>query len=472
MSYPQIIQGGMGIGVSSWTLASAVAQRGQLGVVSSSGIDAVVARKLQLGDVGGHIREALQNFPLQDMAERVLERFFIAGGKAHDAPFKSKPLPSIRPSQALLELIVVANFVEVYLAKRGHNGSIGINLLEKIQLPTLPSLFGAMLAGVDYVLMGAGIPRAIPAALDRLSSLETTDLKIDVTGALPDEEFTTAFNPKEFCPEGTKEVKRPNFLAIVSSATLATTLAKKCTGRVDGFVVEDKTAGGHNAPPRGGLTLDSAGEPVYGPRDDANLEQIRELGLPYWLAGSFGRPGGLGKARELGAQGIQVGTAFAFCNESGMDPSIKARAIQMSLDNQSRVFTDPFASPTGFPFKVLEMPETLSDDEIYQDRERVCDLGYLREAYRKSDGTVGYRCPGEPVEDYKKKGGDPANTNRRKCVCNGLFATIGLGQVRKGTPEPPLVTAGFDAGCISQFLKPGATEYDANDVLDRLLEEE
>ena len=74
------------------------------------------------------------------------------------------------PSRRVEQLIVAANFVEVYLAKEGHDGPVGVNYLEKLQAPTLPSLYGAMLAGVDYVLMGAGIPKAIPALLDDLAA--------------------------------------------------------------------------------------------------------------------------------------------------------------------------------------------------------------------------------------------------------------------------------------------------------------
>lgn len=40
---PIIIQGGMGVAVSAWPLARAVAETGQLGVVSGTGIDVVVA---------------------------------------------------------------------------------------------------------------------------------------------------------------------------------------------------------------------------------------------------------------------------------------------------------------------------------------------------------------------------------------------------------------------------------------------
>ena len=87
------------------------------------------------------------NFPLPGVADRVLDRYFIEGGKAADAPFRPIPMASPQPTREHLELTVIANFVEVYLAREGHDGLVGINFLEKIQLPTLPSLFGAMLAG-------------------------------------------------------------------------------------------------------------------------------------------------------------------------------------------------------------------------------------------------------------------------------------------------------------------------------------
>lgn len=453
----------MGVAVSSWPLARAVASSGQLGVVSGTGLDVVFARRLQLGDVGGHLRDAIEHFPLREMAERVWDRYFVKGGKKPGAPFKSKPLPAIKMPKALTELIVVGSFVEVFLAKKGHSGQVGINLLEKIQLPTIPTLFGAMLAGVDYVLMGAGIPRAIPAILDDLAALRPTQLKLDVAGALPGEAFFSDFDPNEFA---TVAPKRPKFLAIVSSTALATTLARKSTGEVNGFIVEGSTAGGHNAPPRGAMQLSEIGEPIYGPRDEPDLEAIKELGLPFWLAGSFGTHEGLEKALELGATGIQVGTPFAFCEESGIDLGIKTTV----LGGEPHVFTDPMASPTGFPFKVVEMEGTLSEGGVYEERERICDLGYLRQSYRKEDGKVGYRCAGEPVEGYIAKGGTAEETEGRKCLCNALAATVGLPQIRKdGYVEPPIVTAGDCVTEVRQFLAEGKTSYTAADVIDRLL---
>lgn len=456
----------MGVAVSAWPLARAVSLRDQLGVVSGTGLDAILARRLQLGDIGGHMAEALAHFPIKEMAERVWERYFVPGGKAPGTPFKSKPLPSINPSKALLELIVVANFAEVWLAKCGHDGLVGVNLLEKIQLPTLPSLYGAMLAGVDVVLMGAGIPRAIPGALERLSQALPTDLRIDVAGG---DAALMHFDPTYFSKE---ELRRPKFFGIVSSVSLAQLLARKCTPGADGFVIEGPTAGGHNAPPRGEMHLTQAGEPIYGERDIPDFEKFRDLGLPFWLAGSCGTREKLVAAQAEGARGIQVGTGFAFCEESGIRADIKAEVIRRSIEGSARVFTDPKASPTGFPFKVLELEGSASEAPVYEARERICDLGYLREMYRKPDGGLGYRCASEPIEDFVKKGGAVSETVGRKCVCNGLMGAVGFAQVRHGVTEPILGTAGDDVANVARYLKPGRTSYTADDVIDSLLGED
>ena len=461
----------MGAGVSDWRLARAVSQTGQLGVVSGTALACILTRRLQVGDPGGHIRRALENFPVPGVAPRVVADYFIPGGKADDAPFKAVTMPTINPGPDFVALTVLANFVEVFLAKEGHAGLVGINFLEKIQLPTLPSIFGAMLAGVDYVLMGAGIPRSIPGVMDKLAKGEAVELKIDVEGALPGEEFHTRFDPAAFCGGSAPKLKRPFFLGIVASATLAITLARKSNGTVDGFVVEGETAGGHNAPPRGAMQLSATGEPIYGPRDTPDLEKIRELGLPFWLAGSFGSPEKLVEAQRLGAAGIQVGTAFAFCEESGIRADLKRQIIQLSREGRAGVFTDPLASPTGFPFKVVQLAGTSSDAQLVATRTRICDLGYLRHVYRKADGSIGYRCPAEPVDDYVRKGGATCETDRRQCVCNGLTGTIGLAQTRPGGElELALITAGNEVAHVADFLRPGRDSYTAAEVVNRLLE--
>lgn len=454
----------MGVGVSGWRLARAVASEGQLGVVSGTAMDIVMTRQLQLGDTGGHLRRAMEAFPYPEITARILERYFIRGGKAPDAPFRTPPMVSHEPSRATLELVMVSIFTAVHLAKEGHAGVVGLNLLEKIQTPTLPALYGAMLAGVNVVLMGAGIPRQIPGILDGLAAGRAVEMKLDVSGAK--EGVRMRMDPAEFGE--VRPLNRPAFLAIVSSPVLAENLRRKSSGRVDGFVVEASVAGGHNAPPRGPMVLSGLGEPVYGERDAIDPAKFVEIGLPFWLAGGYGRAGRLQEALAAGAKGIQVGTAFAFCEESGFEPGIKSRVISALRGGGLAVRTDALASPTGFPFKVAKIPGSIADPVIYQNRARVCDLGVLREAYQKPDGSVGFRCSAEPEAVYQAKGGDPAATSGRFCLCNSLCASAGVGQLRDGAPEPQLVTIGDDLDAVRDFLHDARETYTAAEVIRRL----
>lgn len=473
--YPVVIQGGMGAGISGWRLAQTVSRMGQLGVVSGTALDEILVRRLQDGDPGGDIRRALSAFPFAEMAERIRDTYFMEGGKSAAAGYRGMPMHACEEPRELIELCMVANFVEVFLAREGHRNPVGINYLEKIQIPHLPSFYGAMLAGVDYVLMGAGIPLQVPGTLDRLARHEPAEYTVNVTGARVGEEVRMHFDPREYRPlrsgEGALEpLRRPLFLAIVSSTTLAATVLRRSNGKVDGLVVETRTAGGHNAPPRGRLQLTEQGEPVYGERDSIDLEKIRELGAPFWLAGGYASPARLQAALAGGAAGIQVGTAFAFCRESGLREDLKRKLLEKARRYEAEVFTDPWASPTGFPFKVARLEGSCSDKEVYEARPRICDLGFLREIYRGENGQIGYRCPAEPLSLYLAKGGNAEDAAGRKCLCNALMANIGLQQVRGSHHvEPPLVTAGDDLTEIARFLPAGATSYTAADVLEALL---
>ena len=131
--WPVVIQGGMGVAVSSWQLARAVSLVGQLGVVSGTALDVVIARRLQDGDVDGDVRRALEAFPVPAIAHRVLTKYFREGGRAPGKPYVPVPKLSMSAGAAALELSVVANFAEVWLAKEGHDGVVGINFLEKVQ---------------------------------------------------------------------------------------------------------------------------------------------------------------------------------------------------------------------------------------------------------------------------------------------------------------------------------------------------
>ena len=459
----------MGIAVSNWRLASAVSQRGQLGVVSGTALDQVFARRLQDGDPGGHMRRAVDRFPFREMADRIWNTWYIAGGKAATQPYK-RPTPATKDGpRDVRELCIVANFAEVFLAREGHGNPVGINYLEKIQLPLLASAYGAMLAGVSYVLIGAGIPLKIPGVLDNLALHEPAAYPLPVTGAQEGDDVMMRFSPREYMEQDLPPLKRPDFLAIIASNTLAITMVKKANGKVNGFIVEGPTAGGHNAPPRGKPIFNDEGEPVYGERDVVDLPKLRELNLPFWLAGGYGRPEKVREALENGAAGVQVGTAFAFCNESGLTREYKDAVLTEVSAGKMRVVTDPVASPTNFPFKVVRLAGSMTEPEVYAKRPRICDLGYLRDAYRTEEGSIGYRCASEPVTVYVSKGGKTENTVGRKCLCNALMANIGQPQVRNRYVEKGLLTSGDDVSELLPFLPLEGLRYNANDVIDRLL---
>src|ERR1700679_3052910 len=154
LQLPKIIQGGMGVGVSNWRLANTVSRLGQLGVVSGTALDSLFARRLADGDKDGSMRKGLEAFPFPEMARRLWQEYFVAGGKPSGTPYPNAPMHQRVEPRKVIELCMVANFVEVFLAREGHSNSVGINFLEKVQLPHLAWIYGAMLAGVGSVLLG------------------------------------------------------------------------------------------------------------------------------------------------------------------------------------------------------------------------------------------------------------------------------------------------------------------------------
>ena len=274
---PPVIQGGMGVGVSSWRLARQVAQNGGLGVISGVASDLLVARWLQDGDHGGHVQRSHGRVPRPGLRRRHPQALLPAEGREPGAPFR--PIPRLDHHQRLdaVRMAVLGAFVQVTMAKQGHDGPVGINLLEKIQLWTPATLYGAMLADVDVVLVGAGLPTHLPRLLDGFANGRPVTLPIDVAGSESSDELVISLDPHEVVPPAPSTLPRPVFLAIISSHILGAYLARDESTRPDGFVVEGPTAGGHNAPPRRN-ELDEGGEPIYGPRDVVDLDKLDEGG--------------------------------------------------------------------------------------------------------------------------------------------------------------------------------------------------
>lgn len=459
----------MGIGVSSWRLARRVAQLGEVGVVSGTAVDTVVVRELQDGDP--HDRcAALRAYPDQEIVDYLIDRFYIEGGKSDADPYRLLPIHRFTPKIRSQRILSAATFSEVHLAKEDHNGVIGLNLLGKLKRYTLACLYGAMLAGVDRVFIGAGIPTEEAKQIPKLAAGESARLRLDVdTAQAPDDiddSFHYELDPADLLPDP-PQLDAPAFYPIVSSDLLARILDKKLPdGLIHGWIIEGPVAGGHNAPPRNKKT-DDEDHPIYDERDIADLDQVAALGYPFYLAGGYGSPEKLREALDRGASGIQVGSLFSLAEESGYPPETTRTLIQAIHNGDASIRTDGRVSPTGFPFKVIEMEGTLAEPDLYEERTRICDLGYLRTPYVDEKGRLQGRCPGEPVDDYVRKGGDAADTEGRGCLCNALCANIGHAQVQKWDAERPLFTGG-DALVDLPLGSSDDPHYTAQDVIDYL----
>lgn len=505
----KLIQGGMGVHVSNWRLAKAVSMQQPgvtVGTVSGTALDVVYVRLLQLGDPGGHVRRALQALDEKfgvTIGQAISGRYFIEGGKVPGSRFRSAPMQIVRPHDGrhtfplphgratahalkldddIIELLIATGFVEVWLAKEGHAGQIFINFLHKIELPLIYTLYGAMLAGVDGVIVGAGNPEGLPALCQQLARQTAVSHKISVLYREAGEEFMIAFDPTQVAGGkfATHPLSKPAFLAIVSLEDLVKVLAESTSMPPDGFIIEHHTAGGHNANPQGPLTLDALGQPIYGVRDEANLAAIRAVGIPFWLAGGYGSKARLQEALAAGAYGVQVGTVFALAEESGMKPEYRSAvlaALKSGVADADLVRTTVF-SPTGFSFKVVQLQDTLAADEVYEERRRICDIGMLQQrGFSKPDEqgqrTLFQRCPAGPIESYIKNRGLERNTDERRCLCNGLLSCVGLGQVKEIqgelVEEPAIVTLGNHLDGVRRLSRQGQTHYYVQDVVADIL---
>ena len=157
-------------------------------------------------------------------------------------------------------------------------------------------------------------------------------------------------------------------------------------------------------------------------------------------------------------------------NDSGLRPDLREQMLELARKNELHVRTDHRASPTGFPFKVVEVAGTIGEKATYEARPRLCDLSYLRTPVVHADGKVQYVCASEPEHKYIDKGQDPADLVDRLCLCNGLMAAVGLGQERAdGYHEAPLLTLGSSANEVHEMLERFPNGWTATDLIRTLL---
>jgi len=464
----KIIQGGMGVSISAWLLARLVSLSGGLGTVSGVGAERILAYTLQKGDPGGHFRRALNalcsNYPkLTPIVKEILGKYFVEGGIKKGVPYKKVEMFSMNPSSFLIALTVCGNYSLVWLAKEGHDNPISINWLEKVQLPHIYSLVGAMLAGVDCVTVGAGFPYQFPEVMEQIIQGKNPSYKIDVKGNQSARK-TLEFDLVEFFGEQLPKFERPFFLPIISTNMGAEALVRGCPeGSIDGFLVENYKAAGHNARPRVKLATEN-NEPIYGPKDECDFKKLKTLGIPFWIGGAMAYKGGVQDALALGAQGIQVGSISELAEESGLRPDLKNQIRKEGYNGTLVVKNYNHISPTGFPFHEVSLKNTLSEKEVYERRKRICNIGLLRTVFAGDDGTFIYLCPAENEKIYQKKGGKTEDTIGKVCLCNALFANADLNNAE----EPCDVTLSKYYGFLKDLMSHEKDYYTVKDVMDYL----
>jgi len=333
-----IVQGGMGVGVSLHPLASAVAREGGVGIISSACLDRLVSRRT------------------------------------------GKRLTTYE-----------ATYDEVSLSKAA-GGYAGINIMVALVKDYENSVKGAIDAGADVIISGAGLPLGLPAIQP----------------------------PKDTA-----------LIPIVSSARALEIICKKWERlgyRPDATVLEGPLAGGHL-----GFKIDSID--LESNRLDRLLPPVKDMAMKYGdfpiiVAGGIYTHGDIARFLKMGADGVQMGTRFLATEESSASPAYK-RAVIDAKEEDIIVAHDP-GSPCGLPFRIIKhSPMYVS--ALRRARAPKCDKGYV--LLKDADGNFS-RCIARESNEHAF------------CICNGLLSSAGYNPEK----EEPLYTVGTNAFRVDRIV--------------------
>jgi nitronate monooxygenase len=333
-----IIQGGMGVGVSLSPLVKAVALQGGLGIVSSACLDRIVSKRT---------------------------------GKKYNA--------------------YEAAYEEVSISKEA-GGFAGINIMAALQRDYNDSVRGALDAGADVIISGAGLPLTLPVIQP----------------------------PKDTA-----------LIPIVSSTRALEIICKKWGKlgyRPDAIVLEGPLAGGHLGFKMDQIYLESNTlENLLPPIKDM---AIKYGDFPVIVAGGIYTHEDIEKFMLMGADGVQMGTRFLATEESSASEAYK-RAVVSASEEDIVVAFDP-GSPCGLPFRVIrQSPMYVS--AIKHLRSPKCDKGYVLQKDPDGKFTV---CPAK------------ASNEHHFCICNGLLSSAGYNPDK----EESLYTVGTNAVKVDRIL--------------------
>jgi nitronate monooxygenase len=333
-----IIQGGMGVGVSLHPLAKAVAREGGLGIISSACVDRIVSKR--------------------------------TGKKKniHDAVYEEVSLSKIR------------------------GGFAGINIMTALGRDYTASVQGALDAGADVIISGAGLPLNLPAI---------------------------------------QAPKDTALIPIVSSARALDIICKKWEKlgyRPDAVVLEGPLAGGHLGFRIDQVDLESNKlENLLPPVKD----MARKFGdIPVVVAGGIYTHADILKFMAMGADGVQMGTRFLATEESSATDAYK-QSVVAAREEDIIVAYRP-GSPCGLPFRVIKQ-SPMYVSSLQRLRTPKCDKGYVLMKDAEGKYTV---CPAkEDNENYF-------------CICNGLLSSAGY----NSSEEEALYTVGTNASRIDRIV--------------------
>jgi nitronate monooxygenase len=333
-----IIQGGMGVGVSLHPLASAVAKEGGLGIVSSACLDRLVSKRT---------------------------------GKKYNS--------------------YEAAYEEVSLAK-AEDGYAGINIMVALMRDYNDSVKGALDAGADAIISGAGLPLTLPAIQP----------------------------PKDTA-----------LIPIVSSARALEIICKKWERlgyMPDAVVLEGPLAGGHL-----GFKMDQID---IEPNKLENLlppvkDMAKKYGdFPVIVAGGIYTHDDIARFIKMGADGVQMGTRFLATEESSATDEYK-QAVVNAKEEDIIVAHDP-GSPCGLPFRVIKQ-SPMYVSSLKKLRTPKCDKGYVLLKDKEGKFTI---CPAKESNEH------------HFCICNGLLSSAGYNRDR----EESLYTVGTNASRIDSIV--------------------
>ncbi|MBI5641659.1 MAG: nitronate monooxygenase [Nitrospirae bacterium] len=333
-----VIQGGMGVGVSLYPLARAVAREGGVGIVSSACLDRLVSKR---------------------------------NGK------------KVSTYEAAYE--------EVSLSKEA-GGYAGINIMVALVRDYEDSVKGAIDAGADVIISGAGLPLSLPSI---------------------------------------QKPKDTALVPIVSSARALELICKKWERlgyRPDAVVLEGPLAGGHLGFKMDQIDLESNKlENLLPPVKDM---AIKYGNIPVIVAGGIYTHADIARFLKMGADGVQMGTRFLATEESSASSDYKSAVI--SAKEEDIIVAHKPGSPCGLPFRVIKQ-SPMYVSALKRLRTPKCDKGYV---LLKDENGKFNRCPAKE-----------SNENCF-CICNGLLSSAGYNPDK----EEPLFTVGTNACRVDKII--------------------